>query len=737
MRSPGTRDRILFGASYYLEYQPEPRLTTDLDLMAEAGFTTIRVGESVWSTWEPEDGRFELDWLQPVLDGAHERGIAVVIGTPTYAVPPWLARRYPEIAGETKSGQRAPWGARQEIDYTHPAFKFHAERIIRKVVGRYVDHPAVIGIQVDNEPGGMYFHNHGVFQRFVDELRHSYGTVDALNEAWGLVYWSHRLSTWADLWLPDGNTSPQYDLAWRRFQARLTTEFVNWQADIVREYVRDDQMVMTDLAFDRPAVEEAVASKGFDITAGNPYYLMQDGFAVPDVSAAVDQAGWATSGAWDLFFAADRMRAAKQAPFLVTETNGGAVGGPARNAPAYDGQWRQAAWALVARGAEMIQYWHWHTNHFGNETYWIGLLPHDQQPGRPYREISRLGEDFRKAGSRVLDLQPDAQVTYLYSTHSKWALIDQAPLSTRKRGSEREPASAHYSHRIWLEEEMDSASYHRIFQAFYRGSFDARVGARIVHDSQVVGAHGDHLREPEEFATENPVLVVVGLLVADDALLEWLRAYAGAGGHLVLGPRTAYGDLEGRARIDVKPALLSDAAGVRYQEFSNLAQALPVQAAGEGWDLTADAAATHWVDMLLTEGATPQVTYVHPHFGDYPAVVTHDHGDGRITTVGTVPNPAMAASLTRWLAPASETSSWAGLAESVTVSSATNRGGERVHIVHNWSWEPQKVTLPTAMEDMVGDGDAKPLASIDLTAWDVRILVERPDADARNPSARK
>jgi beta-galactosidase len=86
---------VLLGAAYYHEYQPVPRLERDLDLMAEAGFSVIRVGESVWSTWEPENGRFELDWLQPVLDGAHERGIAVILGTPTYAVPPWLARQYP------------------------------------------------------------------------------------------------------------------------------------------------------------------------------------------------------------------------------------------------------------------------------------------------------------------------------------------------------------------------------------------------------------------------------------------------------------------------------------------------------------------------------------------------------------------------------------------------------------------------------------------------------------------
>ncbi|MBT2676347.1 beta-galactosidase, partial [Streptomyces sp. ISL-14] len=235
--------RVLFGAAYYHEYtpaydpelRPDERLKTDLDLMAEANFTVIRVGESVWSTWEPENGKFDLDWLQAVLDGAHERGISVILGTPTYAVPPWLARQYPEITGERRTGERIGWGARQEADFTHPAFRFHAERVIRRIVARYADHPAVIGWQVDNEPGLHLFHNHGVFQRFVDHLREKYGDVETLNREWGLVYWSHRLSTWADLWTPDGNEQPQYDVAWREFQARQVTEFIGWQADIVRE----------------------------------------------------------------------------------------------------------------------------------------------------------------------------------------------------------------------------------------------------------------------------------------------------------------------------------------------------------------------------------------------------------------------------------------------------------------------------------------------------------------------
>ncbi len=171
----GLPDQVLYGVAYYAEYQPYDRLERDLDLMAAADLTVIRVGESVWSTWEPEDGRFELDWLQPVLDGAHARGIRVILGTPTYAMPPWLVRKYPEVTAERATGKRIPYGHRQDADYSQPAFRWHAERITRKVVGRYADHPAVIGYQVDNEPGNELFHNHAAFHGFVDHLRERYG----------------------------------------------------------------------------------------------------------------------------------------------------------------------------------------------------------------------------------------------------------------------------------------------------------------------------------------------------------------------------------------------------------------------------------------------------------------------------------------------------------------------------------------------------------------------------------
>ncbi|MFJ3802487.1 beta-galactosidase [Streptomyces sp. NPDC090088] len=690
---------VLFGTAYYHEYRPpygtesaEEQLKTDLDLMAEARFTVIRVGESVWSTWEPENDVFDLDWLQPVLDGAHERGISVILGTPTYAVPPWLARQYPEIAGERRTGERIGWGARQEVDYTHPAFLFHAERVIRRILTRYAGHPAVIGFQVDNEPGLELFHNHGVFERFTDHLRHKYGDVEALNREWGLVYWSHRLTTWADLWRPDGNTQPQYDVAWREFQARQTTEFVAWQAGIVREFARPEQFVTTCVSYIRAGIEDHELNEALDIAAGNPYYGMQDALGDGERAWAVSQIG-------------DWMYSSRQAPFLVTETNAGTIGPSWDNRPAFDGQWRQAAWALVARGARMVEYWHWHTLHFGAETYVGGILPHSGRPGRAYHELARLGAEFETAGPLVAGLEPDADVTLVYSTPSKWLMQKYPPLADPDGGP-------------------DPKAYHGIFDPFYRGAFDAGRQVRIVHARQLHDPSGERPGpSPEEAARRHPVLVVPALYLAADTTLDWFAAYAQAGGHLVLGPRTGYADHEARARQEPAPGRLTEAAGASYEEFSNLTADLPVRAVpGSPLHLPEGAAATRWIEGLTALDAEVLATYDHPHFGRWPAVTTRRHGAGRVTVVGTVPGRDLARALAGWLAPTPR-SGWRDLPPPVTAATGTAPDGRRVHVVHNWSWNPAHATAPTALTDVLDGSSAPAGTELRLGPWDVRVFV--------------
>ncbi len=689
-----TPPQVLFGAAYYHEYQPTPRLAEDFAAMRAAGFTVIRVGESVWSTWEPEDDVYDLEWITPVLDAAHEHGISVILGTPTYAVPPWLQRRYPEINADDATGHAYGWGARQEIDITHAAFRFHAERVVRHILERHAAHPAIIGFQVDNEPGNAILFNHAVFERFRDDLRRRYGTVERLNQEWGLTFWSHRLGDWSDLWRPDTNSLPQYDLAWRLFQADLTTDFMAWQTKIVEEYA-GDKFVTTCMSYTRSTIRDDALGELFTVTAGNPYYKAQDALSLPDTE--VKPQTWWSQGTWGLYHSADWMYGTRHEPFLVTEVGAQSIGFHSMNNSAYPGQRRQGVWALISRGAQMIEYWHWHTLHHGPETYWGGVIPHSQRPGRTYREIAAIGAELGELGDRVVGLRPDAQVGILYDHASKWAL-------------------AYHGHLARDHADFED-SYSPTIEAFARGAFDAGLQSRIYHASALTS------QDPAAVAAELPVFVAAGYYVADDAVLAWLLSYAAAGGHLIIGPRTGYGDTEARARAQVAPGGgLADAAGAFYDEYCNLDAPLPVVPAdGSDLVLPADAAAQLWIENYTATDARVVARYEHPFHGGYAAVTTQAHGSGQVTTAGLIPNPQLGAALLTWAA-GPDAVAWRALddAPSVRVHSAVNARGERLWIVQNWSWERATVPVPFAAVDL---HTGEPAPQLELGSWDVRVVV--------------
>ncbi|MDQ1540599.1 MAG: beta-galactosidase [Actinomycetota bacterium] len=693
----------LFGAAYYPEYAPERAIDVDLDLMVAAGFSVIRVGESVWSTWEPRDGEFDVKWLTPVLDGAAERGIGVLLGTPTYAIPPWLRRAHPELALEIATGEPVPYGGRQDVDYSHPTFRAYAERLVRAILAQHAQHPAVVGFQVDNEPGWRLIHNDGAFESFVAHLQVMYGSVDRLNEAWGLTYWSHRLSEWADLWRPDGNTTPSYDLAWRRFQAGLTTSFIEWQAEIVREYASAEQFVTCCLAVGRPALHPARVADGLDVIGVNLYFPMQDALARPE-SADGSQWGkpvWADAhGLWSLFRQLDVARAITDGPFLVTETHAATIGESHVNFPPYAGQLRQVAWAMVGRGARMVEYWQWQTLNAGHETYWGGVLGHSRTPSRVYAEVAAIGAEFAAAGSELNDLRPDADVAFVHSLDSRWAMEFTPPLPSKGSGHGGDG---------------DPSSYDEIFDAYYRAFFNGGWQIDVVFD--------DRLPEVGAAVVRWPVLVLPAGYVAADAQLRWYADYAAAGGHLVLGFHPGYADREARPQPVLAPGVLREAAGVSFAEFSTIAGAVPLRSSVLSLD--SSATALGWADGFDLEGADVLASYEHPHFGQWPAITTHAHGAGRVTCVGTLPDESTGAGLVKWLAVQPLVASdWQQLPPSVTVSSA--RGPQRrVWFCSNWAWDDAVVTAPVALVDLAS-GDALAAGSrLVLGAWDTRVLVER------------
>ena len=226
---------------------------------------------------------------------------------------------------------------------------------------------------------------------------------------------------------------------------------------------------------------------------------------------------------------------------------------------------------------------------------------------------------------------------------------------------------------------------------------------------------GDRIRLlAAEVAARYPVLIAAAFYTAADEDLDFLIDYAQAGGHLVVGPRTGYGDGEGRARTQRAPARITEAAGVWYDEIASLPSPVPAVGSLRG-------AATGVAEGLVASDAEVLASYQHPHLGRWAAVTTKPAGAGRITVIGTVPDQDLAAGLVRWLVP-DAVDGWT-TDDSVTVSTSTDASAAtRLHVLHNWSWDEATASPSGPVTDIPGGERRPPGKKITLRAWDVRLF---------------
>ena len=292
-------DHILFGAAYYDEYlmmKGIDRVDEDMRMMKEAGLNVIRIAESTWSTCEPQPGAFDFTYVDRALDAAQRVGIDVIVGTPTYAVPSWLVKIDPSVLAVTPNGE-GKYGARQIMDIVNATYRFYGERVIRKLISHVADHPAVIGYQVDNETKYYDSVSNDMQRLFVKYLREKFhGDLNELNHHFGLDYWSNRIDSWEDF--PDVTATINESLGgeFDKFRRDQVRAFLQWQADIVREYAHDDQFITHNFDFEwrgysygvQPAVDHFKAATAVDITGVDIYHPTEDDLTGKEIAFGGD-----------------------------------------------------------------------------------------------------------------------------------------------------------------------------------------------------------------------------------------------------------------------------------------------------------------------------------------------------------------------------------------------------------------------------------------------------------------
>ena len=237
---------IAFGGDYNPDQWPEETLDEDIRLMGEAGVNVVSLAIFSWDKIEPVEGAFTFEWLDHVIDRLGRAGIAVDLASATAAAPLWLYESHPEVLPVDRYGHTVNAGSRQSWQPTSPVFKEYALRLCRRLAEHYKDNPYVTAWHMGNEYGwnNRYDYSDNALAAFRTWCEAKYGTIDALNEAWGTAFWSQHVNSFDEVLLPrhmggDAMVNPSQQLDYERFGNDMLLDFYKAERDAIEQICPD------------------------------------------------------------------------------------------------------------------------------------------------------------------------------------------------------------------------------------------------------------------------------------------------------------------------------------------------------------------------------------------------------------------------------------------------------------------------------------------------------------------
>jgi beta-galactosidase len=639
---------ILLGTAWYPEQWPESRWDADLTLMQQAGMHMVRVGEFAWSRMEPQEGQYDLDWLDRAISAAAKHKIYTVLGTPTAAPPAWLTQKYPETLRTLEDGHRAEHGNRQQFNWANAKYRELARKIAEQMARRFGHNPYVLGWQIDNEYSEVSF-DPDTKAQFQQWLKARYGTLDNLNARWTTAYWSETYSAWDQIPIQIGYGNPGLLLSWMRFVSDTWRSYQKNQLDVIRANADRRQFITTNTmgwfdGFDHYTVEQDL-----DIAAWDDY--VGEGHLDPNRNGAEH----------------DLTRGFKQKNFWVVETQPGSVNWAPLNNSLNKGEVRAMAWHDVGHGADTVSYWQWRSALSGQEQYHGTLIGSDGTPVPLYSEIVQIGKEFAKAAPVLAGTSVESQVAILNSYDSRWAIQWQ------KHNDKYDPVD-------------EIVSYYAPLRA-------------IAQSVDIV--------PPTASLARYKLVVAPGLNVLSDAAAKNLIAYVQAGGHLVLGQRSGMKDDDNSLQPERQPGPLAPLLGGRVEQYYALTS--PISVAGN-WgtgtcQLWAELLSTKdpATEVLMRYGKS------NGWLDREPAAITRKVGNGRITYIGAWLDPTTMRAAAKWMTDTSGVQPALGAVPAGVEVSARHGAHGVVYILINFSGAPQRISLPTPMTDVLEGGSKQSL----------------------------
>lgn len=585
-------DLLKIGVYYYPEHWDPSQWDRDFRKIAEMGFEFTHFAEFAWAMIEPEEGKFDFSWLDKAVALADKHGLEVIICTSTATPPVWLATKHPEIYLWDENYIRRLPGARGDYSFSSDVYWNYTEKCVAELARRYGHDKRIWGWQIDNEPSAPADHSPAAEEKFRSWLKKKYKTVQELNKKWGTAFWGAVVNDFSQVRIPNtrhmGGVSPHAVLDFKRFTADQQAAFLNFQADIIRKYVSEEQWITTNYISTVSSMDARRADK-LDFASFTVYPVR----GVKDAS----ELGFRIGSRFIIPYGCAFHKNINGITGIM-ELQPGQVNWAAINPQPLPGVVRMWLWNAFAGGCSFACTYRFRQPLYGSELYHAGIVGTDgvtpSQGGREYQQFISEIKSLRK----------------IYDPRT----------AVPKRCAERKTAILWNHENVWdIDYQRQTSQWNTWTHMFKYLEAVKRCGAPL-----------EIIPESADF-NQYRVLIAPACQLVDSDLIDRWTEYVKNGGHLVLTCRTGQKDRSGQlwpARW-ASPILPLIGGEILYFDLMLPDGKGIVQMENQEYEWN------NWGEVIEPrEGTRELAVYGNQFYSGKAAVISRGFGKGTVTYIG-------------------------------------------------------------------------------------------------------